>query len=95
MLSVILFCGFLTFYLVVGQVDWLTEKMRSNNFTVSAMHGDMPQKERDAIMNEFRDGVTRVLITTDVWARGLDVQQASTSLTVFVIFSQKVFGENS
>ncbi|PON55877.1 hypothetical protein TorRG33x02_298270 [Trema orientale] len=59
------------------QVDWLTEKMRSNNFTVSAMHGDMPQKERDAIMGEFRDGTTRVLITTDVWARGLDVQQAS------------------
>jgi ATP-dependent RNA helicase len=27
-------------------VDWLTEKMRANNFTVSAMHGDMPQKVR-------------------------------------------------
>ncbi|URE31028.1 DEAD-box ATP-dependent RNA helicase [Musa troglodytarum] len=36
------------------KVDWLTEKMRSNNFTVSSMHGDMPQKERDAIMAEFR-----------------------------------------
>jgi superfamily II DNA/RNA helicase len=60
-----------------GQVDWLTERMRSNNFTVSAMHGDMPQKERDAIMGEFRSGATRVLITTDVWARGLDVQQVS------------------
>ncbi|KAL4308134.1 hypothetical protein GQ457_01G001400 [Hibiscus cannabinus] len=59
------------------KVDWLTEKMRSNNFTVSSMHGDMPQKERDAIMAEFRDGATRVLITTDVWARGLDVQQVS------------------
>ncbi|XP_024361462.1 eukaryotic initiation factor 4A-3 isoform X2 [Physcomitrium patens] len=59
------------------KVDWLTEKMRSNNFTVSAMHGDMPQKERDAIMAEFRSGTTRVLITTDVWARGLDVQQVS------------------
>uniref|UniRef100_A0A0E0JLK7 RNA helicase n=1 Tax=Oryza punctata TaxID=4537 RepID=A0A0E0JLK7_ORYPU len=55
------------------KVDWLTERMRSNNFTVSAMHGDMPQKERDAIMAEFRSGATRVLITTDVWARGLDV----------------------
>ncbi|KAG6493610.1 hypothetical protein ZIOFF_048602 [Zingiber officinale] len=54
-------------------VDWLTEKMRSNNFTVSSMHGDMPQKERDAIMAEFRSGATRVLITTDVWARGIDV----------------------
>ncbi|KAK9093580.1 hypothetical protein Syun_028491 [Stephania yunnanensis] len=52
-------------------VDWLTEKMRSHNFTVSSMHGDMPQRERDAIMGEFRSGTTRVLITTDVWARGL------------------------
>lgn len=54
--------------------------MRSNNFTVSSMHGDMPQKERDAIMAEFKSGATRVLITTDVWARGLDVQQASSGL---------------
>ena len=46
------------------------------------MHGDMPQKERDAIMAEFRAGETRVLITTDVWARGLDVQQASTLFLV-------------
>jgi len=59
------------------KVDWLTEKMREANFTVSAMHGDMPQKERDAIMKEFRGGATRVLITTDVWARGIDVQQVS------------------
>lgn len=59
------------------KVDWLTEKMRSSNFTVSAMHGDMPQKEREAIMGEFRAGTSRVLISTDVWARGLDVQQVS------------------
>ncbi|GAU24007.1 hypothetical protein TSUD_328090 [Trifolium subterraneum] len=59
------------------KVDWLTEKLRNNNFTVSSMHGDMPQRERDAIMGEFRAGTTRVLITTDVWARGLDVQQVS------------------
>ena len=38
------------------QVDWLVEKMREANFTVSAMHGDMPQKEREAIMKEFREG---------------------------------------
>ena len=38
------------------QVDWLTEKMREANFTVSSMHGDMPQKEREAIMKVFRAG---------------------------------------
>ncbi|KAH6572511.1 hypothetical protein BASA62_003338 [Batrachochytrium salamandrivorans] len=59
------------------KVDWLTEKMREANFTVASMHGEMPQKERDAIMQEFRSGASRVLITTDVWARGIDVQQVS------------------
>jgi len=45
------------------KVDWLTEKMRGANFTVSSMHGDMPQKERDAIMGEFRQGNTYVSST--------------------------------
>ncbi|KAI8820176.1 P-loop containing nucleoside triphosphate hydrolase protein [Fimicolochytrium jonesii] len=59
------------------KVDWLTEKMHARDFTVSAMHGDMTQQERDVIMKEFRSGSSRVLITTDLLARGIDVQQVS------------------
>lgn len=59
------------------KVDWLTEKMRDANFTVASMHGEMDQKERNEIMTQFRSGSSRVLITTDVWARGIDVQQVS------------------
>ncbi|KAH8984218.1 DEAD-domain-containing protein [Lactarius akahatsu] len=59
------------------KVDWLTEKMRAADFTVSSTHGEMPQNERDAIMAEFRGGTSRALITTDVWAGGIDVQQVS------------------
>eukprot|EP00588_Corethron_pennatum_P012712 CAMPEP_0194267256 /NCGR_PEP_ID=MMETSP0169-20130528/1836_1 /TAXON_ID=218684 /ORGANISM="Corethron pennatum, Strain L29A3" /LENGTH=466 /DNA_ID=CAMNT_0039008075 /DNA_START=34 /DNA_END=1434 /DNA_ORIENTATION=+ len=59
------------------KVDWLANKMREANFTVSAMHGDMEQQERDAIMDEFRSGSSRVLIATDLWGRGIDVQQVS------------------
>jgi len=59
------------------KVDWLTEQMQSRDFTVSSMHGDMDQRERDIIMREFRSGSTRVLITTDLLARGIDVQQVS------------------
>ena len=47
------------------------------DFTVSAMHGDMDQKERDVIMREFCSGSSRVLIPTDLLARGIDVQQVS------------------
>lgn len=45
-----------TFCFPFVKVDWLTEKMREANFTVSSMHGDMVQKEREAIMKEFRSG---------------------------------------
>lgn len=40
-------------------------------------HGDMDQRERDVIMRQFRTGSSRVLITTDLLARGIDVQQVS------------------
>ncbi|BFZ55882.1 translation initiation factor eIF4A [Savitreella phatthalungensis] len=59
------------------KVDWLTDKLTSRDFTVSAMHGDMDQAQRDVIMKEFRSGSSRVLITTDLLARGIDVQQVS------------------
>ncbi|KAJ7504686.1 P-loop containing nucleoside triphosphate hydrolase protein, partial [Mycena galericulata] len=49
--------------------------MRASKFTISFMHDQMAQKQRDAIMAEFRGGTSRVLITTDVWARGIDVEQ--------------------
>ncbi|KAJ3286563.1 DEAD-domain-containing protein [Rhizoclosmatium globosum] len=59
------------------KVEWLTEKMHSREFTVSALHGEMTQQEREVIMKEFRSGSSRVLITTDLLARGIDVQHVS------------------
>ncbi|SBT41819.1 helicase 45, putative (eIF4A) [Plasmodium ovale wallikeri] len=59
------------------KVDILTQEMHNRLFTVSCMHGDMDQKDRDLIMREFRSGSTRVLVTTDLLARGIDVQQVS------------------
>lgn len=59
------------------KVETLTRDMQKKDFTVSAIHGDMEQQVRDGIMKEFRTGQTRVLITTDLLARGIDVQQVS------------------
>ncbi|XP_071798582.1 uncharacterized protein [Asterias amurensis] len=59
------------------KVDALQEKMKQKDFTVSSLHGDMEQKDRDVIMKEFRSGSSRVLITTDLLARGIDIQQVS------------------
>ena len=59
------------------KVDWLTARMSEAHFTVSSMHGEMAQKDRDTIMQQFRQGISRVLISTDIWSRGIDVQQVS------------------
>jgi len=59
------------------KVDWLCEKMTQRDFTISIMHAELEQKERDRIMREFRSGSSRVLISTDLLARGIDVQQVS------------------
>ncbi|KAH8582632.1 eukaryotic translation initiation factor 4A [Cryptosporidium sp. chipmunk genotype I] len=60
-----------------NKVEWLSKKMMENHFTVSFVHGDLPQITREEILREFRDGKTRVLITTDLWGRGIDVQQVN------------------
>jgi translation initiation factor 4A len=59
------------------KVDDLTDRMTSNDFTVSSMHGDMTPQDRENVLKDFRSGSTRVLITTDLLARGIDVQQVS------------------
>jgi translation initiation factor 4A len=59
------------------KVDELKEKMTENHFVVSAIHSDLSHTERQAIMKDFRSGTSRVLISTDLLARGIDIQQVS------------------
>ncbi|CAF96237.1 unnamed protein product, partial [Tetraodon nigroviridis] len=59
------------------KAEWLTQRLKSQDFTVSLLHGEMEQNERNLVMKEFRSGSSRVLITTDLLARGIDVQQVS------------------
>merc|ERR1739848_443081 len=59
------------------KVDFLAAEMSKRDFTISTMHAELDQKERDLIMREFRSGSSRVLISTDLLARGIDVQQVS------------------
>ncbi len=61
----------------IKKAEWLKEKLEEVNFIVSCIHGEMSQLERDKIMVSFRNGKSRVLIATDVIARGIDIQQVS------------------
>lgn len=55
------------------KVDELTEIINAAGFNAEGLHGDMSQHQRDAVMRRFRSGSTKVLIATDVAARGIDV----------------------
>jgi superfamily II DNA/RNA helicase len=59
------------------KVEWLSNSMIKHEFDVSQLHGDMTQPERGEIMKNFRSGRIKVLITTDLLSRGIDVQQVS------------------
>jgi ATP-dependent RNA helicase DeaD len=55
----------------------LYRQLRENHKRVSAMHGDLPQSQRDRIMQAFRDGKITYLVATDVVGRGIDVTNIS------------------
>ncbi|XP_041986216.1 ATP-dependent RNA helicase dbp2-like isoform X2 [Aricia agestis] len=56
------------------KVDDIARVVRINGYKALAIHGDKSQPERDAVLTEFRNGSTAILIATDVAARGLDVE---------------------
>ena len=55
----------------------MSKNLLEKDFPIAHIHGKMSQDERDTIVNEFRQGKTRLLLTTDLLARGIDIQQVS------------------
>ena len=55
----------------------LKDKLECENFTVSYIHGEMTPADREKTMTDFRNGKTRILLSTDLLSRGIDVQQVS------------------
>jgi len=51
----------------------IADRMIQNGYPAEALHGDMSQSQREFVMHKFRDGNVRLLIATDIAARGLDV----------------------
>lgn len=56
------------------RVDELVSALKARGYSAEALHGDMRQSERDAVMWNFRNGDIDILVATDVAARGIDVE---------------------
>jgi translation initiation factor 4A len=61
----------------VNRVVELYDAMKEDNFPVCCIHSGMDPSQREAAMTEFRNGISRVIISSNVTARGIDVQQVS------------------
>jgi translation initiation factor 4A len=59
------------------KAEWLAKKMTDQGFPLGFIHGEMDLEERKQRMKDFRAGQVRVMISTDMLARGIDVQQVS------------------
>ncbi|WP_408894934.1 DEAD/DEAH box helicase [Paenibacillus taichungensis] len=57
--------------------DRVTRDLSKVNITAQAIHGNKSQNERQRALNNFKSGVTRVLVATDIAARGIDVEELS------------------
>jgi len=67
-------------------VEYLQERLQENNFSNAYIHGEMDQESRRDIMDRFRSGGIRMLISTDLLCRGIDVQQVSIVINYEVPF---------
>ncbi len=59
------------------QTEQIADKLCERGFQAAAMHGDMNQRQRTRTMQQLREGKIRILVATDVAARGIDVQSIS------------------
>jgi ATP-dependent RNA helicase DeaD len=55
------------------KVDEVSDQLQARGFSAEGLHGDLKQEQRDRVMNRFRNGMTEILVATDVAARGIDV----------------------
>jgi len=55
------------------KADQVAKKLRNHNYLAGAIHGDVAQNKREKVLKGFKDGSLRILVATDVAARGLDI----------------------
>ncbi|MBC8047410.1 MAG: DEAD/DEAH box helicase [Fimbriimonadaceae bacterium] len=60
----------------------VADKLMKDGYNANALHGDLSQNQRDAVMKSFRDKTLQALVATDVAARGIDVQNISHVINV-------------
>ncbi|KAL6122057.1 hypothetical protein NUSPORA_00944 [Nucleospora cyclopteri] len=59
------------------EVDHIAKVFEEDNFTVARLHGEIPNEARDEVLKKFSTGQSKILVTTDVFSRGMDIPQVN------------------
>jgi len=81
----IIFCN------TIRKVEWLEEHLNKLNFSITVIHSNLLQDERDSIVKLFRDGETRILLTTDLLSRGIDIPQVNMVINYDLPISKETY----
>ncbi len=81
----IIFCN------TIRKVEWLEQNLKQNNFPITVIHSNMNQTERDNTVKDFRDGKTRLLLTTDLLSRGIDIPQVNMVINYDLPLSKETY----
>lgn len=81
----IIFCN------TIRKVEWLEQNLKQNNFPITVIHSNMNQTERDNVVKDFRDGKTRLLLTTDLLSRGIDIPQVNMVINYDLPLSKETY----
>jgi len=81
----IIFCN------TIYKATWIFQKLIEQNFQVMYLHGKIPQKERNKIFKKFLENEIKILISTDLIARGINFSQVSLIINYDVPFNKDTY----
>jgi superfamily II DNA/RNA helicase len=81
----IIFCN------TIQKVEWLEQNLEQNNFPITVMHSNMSTNERNTVLKNFRDGNTRLLLTTDLLSRGIDIPQVNMVINYDLPYNKETY----
>ena len=81
----IIFCN------TIRKVNWIAENLKEKNYPITIIHGKMSQQERNNTVEDFRTGKTRLLLTTDLLARGIDIPQVNLVINYDIPYNKETY----
>ena len=74
-----------------SKVEEIVSTLKKKGYKAEALHGDLKQVSRDKVMNGFKEGISNILVCTDVAARGIDVSDLEAIINYDIPQEQELY----